>query len=143
MGPRHLVLLVSARPVDSRLLVGAGGDHVVESGANSVGRRDLLKSDLQDLDAGLVAVHQLLQEGLRVLLHGLLADGKDVVDGALAHDLPEGSLGRVLERATVGPTFAGIAVGVTGVVDLEEELLQVRDVVLNNQRRVDDCSGRP
>ena len=72
-------LLVGAGLVDARLLVGAGGHHVVERRADGVRGRYFLKGDFEDLDACVVVVHQGLKQGLRVLLHRFLADGEDVV----------------------------------------------------------------
>ena len=107
------------------LLVGARRLHIAEGGNHGLRRRDVLRLDLGDLDAGAVVVEDLLREPVGLLGQQQAFLGQCRLQAGLADHLAHGALGRVLYRALRR-------------LDVEKELPGVADAPENGELHVDD-----
>ncbi len=123
-------------------------DHVAEGGDDLLGRLDRLQLDLQDENAGLVAVEDLLHQGLHFRLDHLAAGGQDLLDLAAADDLAHGALGDRLHRLALIGDVEGIIFRM-GRIDLpDHHEFDVGDILVARQHQalfrqieLDECAG--
>jgi len=112
-------VVVSSRFVDRPLALLFGLVDLVERRFDGIRWIDVLQDDLVDHDAGLVAVAQLLQLDLDLVLDLQPADGDDLVHRSVTHHRPHHGLVHVAE-------------GLGDISDLEEVLVGIRDAVLSD-----------
>ena len=124
-GLGNLVVVLGPGLVDLPLLFLEGFVDLVEGRLDRLGRIDILKDELADLDPDLVSVAEILEKVFRLVGQPVSSRRQDLVHGVVPDDAPDDGLVHVAERRF-------------RLAHLEEILVRVLDLVLDDPLDVQD-----